>query len=223
MDSEKVRIKNLLNQRFGKLLVCEFVGTKNGRALWLCKCDCGKEIVVPSTRLLSGNTKTCGCSKDKGYKHGQLVKGAYKDRLYKLYRSMVGRCIYDKNPNFHNYGGRGISVCKEWVENYEAFRNWAMNNGYDETAKYGKCSIDRIDVNGNYEPNNCKFVSFKEQLNNTRKNVFLEYNGEKHTIAQWAEKLKIHPRSLWGRLHSGWSIEKALSTPIIKRGKKANG
>lgn len=151
-------------RRYGRLVVVEYVY----KGKWLCKCDCGNETVVPSVNLANGHTKSCGClNRDVSIaintKHGG--KGT---RLYAVWKSMKSRC-YNKNERAYSlYGGRGILVCDEWLDDFATFRNWAMENGYDPNAPRGKCTIDRINVNGNYEPSNCRFVDMKTQARNRR-------------------------------------------------------
>ena len=152
-------------------------------------------------------------------KGGKLNEWAYlhmekqKTRLHKIWESMRARC-YDKNHiHFENYGGRGIYVCGEWSD-YVHFRDWALNNGYSEDL-----TIDRIDVNGDYCPENCRWVTMKEQQNNKRTNRYISMNGETHTISNWSEITGIKKTTLKERLNSGWSVEKALTTPVRKRAK----
>lgn len=143
-------------------------------------------------------------------KHGEA-----HGRLYSVWNMMKQRCGDPNNAYYKNYGGRGIKVCDEWKE-YTAFRDWAITNGYDETAEHGKCTIDRINNNGNYEPGNCRWVSKKEQARNRRSNRFIEYNGKRQTLAEWAEETGIYALTIHNRLKSGWSVEEALTTKPIK-------
>ena len=140
------------------------------------------------------------------YKHGE-----YKTRLHKIWSSMHERCEYEKHTHFADYGGRGIKICEEWKE-YVPFAKWARENGYSE-----ELTIDRIDVNGNYEPSNCRWVTMKEQHNNKRNNRFVTYKGETYTLSQLAEKIGIGKTTLRERLNMGWSVEKAVETPIRLR------
>ncbi len=156
---------DLTGQRFGRLTVLEQAGRDSRReATWWCICDCGNKIQVPGYSLRRGNTQSCGCLKVDIHK----VHGGYYSRLYKVWFSMKQRCYNPKSKDYKNYGGRGIIVCDEWLHDFETFRDWALQIGYDENAPFGECTIDRIDVNGNYEPCNCRWITIKEQRKNQR-------------------------------------------------------
>lgn len=212
----KHRIKDLKGQRFGRLFVKEYVGSENKRSMWLCKCDCGKEKIISSKNILTNNVRSCGCLKDKGFTKGDVVKGGHKNRLYKVYKSMIHRCYYPKEKAYKNYGGKGVIVCEEWLKSYPTFEKWALDNGYDINAPFGKCTLDRIDVNGNYEPSNCRWVDMKAQLNNTTWNIKLTANGETLTFEEWSNKLGVNINTLRSRYRKGMSDEKIINTPIGK-------
>ena len=147
--------------------------------------------------------------------HGGTRRG-HHDRLYGIYCGIKNRCYNPNRKNYPRYGGRGITVCDEWMgENgYAIFREWAMKNGYDPEAPYMQCTIDRIDSNGPYAPWNCRWASMKEQANNMRTNRLLTYNGETKTMSQWAETVGIKADTIQCRLkYYGWSVEEALTIP----------
>lgn len=138
------------------------------------------------------------------YKHGLRHK-----RIYNIWRNMWHRCTNPSDPGYRNYGGRGISVCKEWKDP-KVFADWAYKNGYSDNL-----TIDRIDVNGNYEPSNCRWATYATQANNKTNSVFIEYNGESHTFAEWEKITGISSKTIWARIrHYGWGVEEALSAPV---------
>ena len=138
-------------------------------------------------------------------------------RLYGVWDGMKRRCYDENHDHFKAYGGRGIKMCDEWKDNFNTFAEWAFENSYDETAPYGECTLDRIDVNGNYEPSNCRFVSFKEQNRNRRNNKYVEVNGRKVLLMDLCKEVGLDYSTLRNRLDRGWSIEKAINTPLQKQ------
>jgi len=154
--------RDLSGQRFGRLTAVAFVGTSTKKSMWQCACDCGAEKLVRSTHLTGGKIKSCGCLRDELHVVRVTTHGMSKTRPYRIWRDMLNRCHYEKYPERHLYGGRGIVVCDRWRQSFEAFIA-------DMGVPPANLSIDRIDTDGNYEPGNCKWSTAKEQARNRRK------------------------------------------------------
>ena len=192
---------DLINRQFGYLTVIEYVGTHTSpcgtkKKMWKCRCKCGNETVVNTSNLINGTTKSCGCWKLSKVVEHNTKHGGVHDRLYGIWKSMKRRCNSPKDSRYESYGGRGIKVCDEW-KNYENFKEWAYSNGYDETAKFGNCTIDRIDNDGDYSPENCRWVDRITQANNTSRNRYVEFEGQKLTIAEFARVMNIDKNHAW--------------------------
>ena len=198
---------NLTGQRFGMLTVVGYGDAKRGgRNLWTCVCDCGNTCHVDSYSLRFGDTVSCGC---KRRTHNVLAHkaqtrhGMSKTRLYKTWQHMLRRCDKNSNaPEYRRYRELGISVCDEWKNCFEAFRDWATETGYQDDL-----TIDRIDVYGDYEPANCRWATMKQQLNNTRANVRYTWNGETHTAQEWSDITGIPAQRIRYRIRAGWPKE----------------
>ena len=209
---------DLTNKKFNNLLVVSRVeNDKFGNAKWLCECDCGNKVEVLGTHLRSNHTKSCGCLMIKHAKEikRKSIHNMIDTRIYRIWLGIKNRTnpkSKDIYTTYKNYSGRGIKICEEWKKDFLAFYKWSIENGYND-----KLTIDRIDVNGNYEPNNCRWITMKGQNNNKRNNVIIEFNGEKHTLTEWNEKMQFPKGLLKNRLVRGWSIERALTTKAGKR------
>lgn len=217
--STKSRIRDLTGQKFGRLTAIKIIGKdKNNHKIWLCKCDCGNETQVAGTLLIEGKTKSCGCLKKQITSRRFKTHGLSNTRLFTIWINMKERCNNKNRYGYQNYGGRGIKVCKEWQNDFMNFYNWAMTNGYDENAEYGECTLDRVDVNRDYSPENCRWANARIQTRNKRNNHLITYKGETHCINEWAEILGMNKGTLQSRIFwSKWSYEKALSTPVKVR------
>lgn len=194
---------DLTGKKFNKLTAIKIVRIDKNGAEWLCKCDCGNEIIVNGSRLKNGRIKSCGCfnpNRTHGMKH---------TRLYGIWHGIKTRCFNTNDKGYKYYGGRGITMCPEWKDDFMAFHDWAFDNGYKEGL-----SIDRINNNGNYEPSNCRWADNITQQNNRRANRYLTFNGETHTYREWSRITGINHCTIGARIDRfGWSVEKALTTP----------
>lgn len=205
------RFIDLTGRKFGRLTVIARAENKGEIVFWLCECECGKVRVVQGCSLRSGRTKSCGClQKEKVAKmhetHGQACGN--HTRIYKIYHKIKGRCTKENDSCYKEYGGAGITLCDEWLNDFRTFYEWAMANGYADNL-----TIDRIDGTKGYSPDNCRWATYKVQNNNTSRNHLITYNGKSQTMAQWAEEMGINYGTLSARLNrSKWSIERALTT-----------
>lgn len=180
------------------------------RKRWLCRCDCGAVKEVYEQGLIRGTSTSCGCKRMENPRFGMVKHGKSRTPLYKVYSSMLQRCFNTQNCNYKNYGGRGIKVCDEWLgdDGFATFYKWSIKNGYAEGKRL---TIDRIDVNGNYEPFNCRWVDYETQANNMRSNHHITFNGETHTISEWAKITGINRQTLQARARRGLPPERILS------------
>lgn len=183
------------------------------RPRWLCRCECGNTTVVLGQNLKNGSTLSCGCLGEERRmlavtKHGDTAGGG-KHRLYSILTGMKNRCYDVKHEKYANYGGRGITICDEWLNSYENFKEWALSHGYRDDL-----TIDRINHDGNYEPDNCRWITHREQQHNKSTNHLLTYNGKTQDIAQWAQELDVTPGTLITRLRYGWLDEDVLTREI---------
>ena len=168
-------------------------------------CDCGNRKVIEGYKLKTGHTKSCGCLvRENGLNN--KTHGMTNTRLYRIYAGIKDRCLNKSNERYSDYGGRGIEICEEWLSDFMSFYNWAIDNGYSE-----ELSIDRIDVDGNYEPNNCRWATKLEQANNKRNNILITYNGITDTLPNWSRKTGISKSCLEYRHNHDWNIERMLT------------
>lgn len=205
---------DLTNKEYGRLIVLSLAYTKNGRTFWNCKCSCGNEKIILGKDLQNGHIRSCGCLRVETSRSRMTTHGATDSRLYNIWTSMKARCETSKKQKFiKDYQNRGIKICAEWHD-FSVFQKWALENGYKDDL-----SIDRIDNNKGYYPENCRWADNFTQANNKRNNHWLTYNNKTQTIAQWSKELGMKYNALNERLRKGWSVERALSTPIMcKRG-----
>ena len=201
---------DLTGKKFGRLTVIRegtSRTTPNGsvKKYWFCQCECGNTKEICGYSLQNGLTTSCGCYRREKSPLNGIKHGLSRSRVYNIWKHIKARCDSPNSTNYPGYGGRGIKICDEWRNSFESFYSWAMSNGYSE-----ELSIDRIDVNGNYEPNNCRWANATMQQNNKRNNRILEYKGETHTIAEWSRILHISRDVINKRIAKGDSIEEII-------------
>lgn len=202
--------KDMAGLVFGRLTVIGYSRSIKNSAYWNCRCSCGNGVEVGGHAMRSGHTASCGClhsetlaERNRKHSHAER-KNKHPD--YSVWKAMKKRCYNPNSPFYKNYGGRGIKVCERWRT---SFQNFTEDMGRRPTG----FSIDRIDNNGNYSPENCRWASVQDQANNRSNNRVLEFGGLKMNSKQWAIKLGMSPSCLRTRLHNGWPIERALTTP----------
>ena len=204
-----MKLRNLTGQRFGKLIVIKRAENKDKETKWLCKCDCGKETVVFSANLLRNHTKSCGCLK---FQQGRNIKHGFSGTsLNGIFFGIKSRCYVKSCKEYKYYGGRGIKMCDEWLNNQKSFYDWAINNGYKKGL-----TIERINVNGNYEPNNCKWIERKEQSKNRRTNISITYNGETRILSDWSKIAGIDYRTIKDRIRKFGMCDKVFCKGYVR-------
>lgn len=212
-DCRTPKVEDISGQRFGRLTAIRYAGKNKGRqTLWECRCDCGKTVIVHQQNLKSGHTSSYGCYNidciiERGQTHGET-----KTRLYNIWHGMIYRCYYEKHDSYKDYGGKGVTVCDEWKNSFETFRDWAYQNGYSENL-----TIDRIDNTGNYCPENCRWATDIQQANNTSRNLVFTVDGYTDTLANLCRKYDMRYSVAHGRIRNGWDVEKALKTPAKEK------
>lgn len=217
---------DLSEQRFGRLLVINRAPdhfTKSGTriTMWNCVCDCGNKKVITANALRKGATISCGCyggeqkSKRLAERNRRNAKHGYsRERLHAIWSGMINRCYNPNNTCFSMYGERGISVCKAWRDDYIVFREWALENGYNQYARYGDCTLDRIDNSKGYSPSNCRWATAEQQANNKRNKIIVSAFGKAQNLKAWAEETGIKYGTLYDRIVvRKWDAERALREP----------
>ncbi len=210
-------MKDYSRQKFGKITILDFSHKHQGRYYWNCKCECGnlKEICI--TDLKTGNTKSCGCLKSDN--HIAKIDNLSGTRIHKIYHNMKNRCLNVNNPRYKDYGARGIEICPEWLERYNGFLNfykWAVSAGYNDTL-----TLDRIDNDKGYNPENCRFVSPKVQNRNTRRTKNIKIGDREMCVQDWCSFYNIKAPAIFTYAkRNGVSIQEALIRRIILKNEK---
>lgn len=208
---------DITGQRFNNLVVIKRVdNAARGCTVWECLCDCGNITKVRGNNLKSGAVKSCGCKRKES--KPTLRHNMSKTRLYREWAAMKRRCLTPSCKAYKNYGGRGIKICKKWESSFESFMAWALSNGYSD-----ELTIERIDVNGDYCPENCKWIPANEQQKNRTSCLFIHYNGKNQNLFDWCKEMNLSYKLIHNRIHKlGWTFERAISEPVHveKRNKK---
>lgn len=194
-----------VGNRYGRLLVVGRADGANRASVWQCLCDCGAEVVLPLSRMIRGNTRSCGCLRREMTAAKQRTHGATDTRAYRSWAGMMRRCTNKNDQRWPLYGGRGIKVCDRWTD----AANFIQDMGQPPAGH----SLDRIDVNGNYEPSNCRWATQKQQNRNTRRTKYAEFDGVILPLREWAELLNIPYSMLRDRLARGWDFRRAATEP----------
>lgn len=207
------RFEDLTGLVFGRLSVIErgedYVSPcGRRRPTWKCVCECGNESVVLASNLKRGTTTSCGCFQKENMSKLTKTHGGYANNepLFNIWCGIRKRCLFPKSHNYANYGGRGITICEQWQDNYPAFKEWSLRNGYRKGL-----SIDRIDVNGDYSPENCRWADNTTQQNNRRCNINVTYKNQTHTLKEWSRIRNINYQTLYGRYKLGWDTPRLLN------------
>ncbi len=200
---------NITGIKFGRLTAINISHRKKGKIYWNTRCECGNTKIVAYGNLQSGEVRSCGCLRRETAALSSRKHGMYGTRLYECWNSMHKRCRGTSGKEHNrNYHGRGIRVCSEWSD-FKIFMAWAVENGYSD-----KLTIDREENDKGYSPDNCRWITIKEQQSNRRTNHLLTFNGETKTCSQWAEQYNMKLSCLYERLRRGWNTEKAITKPV---------
>jgi len=192
--------QDLTKIKFTRLQPIKVIGkTKKNSLIWLCKCDCGKYTKVVADDLRKGSTKSCGCLRRERF----LTHNKSDSRIYHIWSAMKSRCYNKNNLRYNDYGGRGIKVCKEWKDDFMNFYTWTMANGYEENL-----SIDRINNDGDYEPNNCRWTTIKEQNQHTRRTIIVSYKEKEYNLSQLSKLLNINYSKIYKWYYENILLEK---------------
>ena len=205
-----MRLDIKAGDRFNRWAVVKEVAKRNNKRYFLCRCECGNTGIVSISNLSGGHSKSCRCYERELNKLLKTTHGGSKTRLYEIWSGMKKRCLNARHHAFKYYGGRGITVCEEWL-NFTGFQTWAFANGY-----HGDLTIDRIDNDGNYDEGNCRWVPISAQNNNKSSSRSITFRGTTKTLIDWSRELGISYTTLHGRLRRGWPVESALTVPPKK-------
>lgn len=200
------KCEDMTGRRFGMLtVVSRAENGKYGDAMWQCQCDCGGTVIVRAGDLRRGSTKSCKCMKREWNRESHTTHGLSNTRLHKIWSMVIERCNNHNHVQYHRYGGRGIKMCEEWEKDFVAFYEWAMANGYEDGL-----TLDREDNDKGYSPDNCRWITMREQQHNRSNNHLVTMNGRTQNVTQWCNELGVNRAYVYKRLKKGWSPEKAF-------------
>lgn len=212
-------VVDMIGLKFGRLTVINFSHTNKWREkVWKCKCDCGNYTDVSTAKLRKGNTTSCGCYREECVERGLTRKydipahnKKKATRLYTCWQDMRARCGNPKNKRYKNYGGKGVVVCNEWINNFENFQEWALSNGYSD-----ELTLDRINVDGDYAPLNCRWTAIETQANNKTNCRYIEFDGKKQSLAQWCRELNLNYGTVSSRINRN-KIDPLIALELVKK------
>lgn len=208
------RLIDLTGKKFGRLTVVKRAENNAYGPMWICVCDCGKTTIKSGCCLRNGHTTSCGCYAKEVASKVHTKHGGTNEYLFRRWQIMKYRCTEQNKEHKRNYYDKGITVCDDWINDYSAFKEWAVNHGFSP-----ELTLDRIDFNKGYSPENCRWIPEKEQHRNTSKNKIIEYEGEKMPLVILSEKTGIREDLLRDRLRRGWTVERAVNTPLEINGR----
>lgn len=202
------KVDAMIGRKFGRLTVEAYHSHGAGRMLkYTCRCECGGMAICYGNNLRTGTSKSCGCLQKERTSAARTTHGKRHTRVWQAWMSMKNRCYTTSAPGYKNYGGRGISVCERWRHSFE---NFYADMGEQPTTKH---TLERLDTNGNYEPENCEWATYTKQARNKRSNRMVDLHGDRRCLAEWIELLGLDPVLVKTRIGRGWSAERALTTP----------
>ena len=213
--------KDISGQVFHRLTAIKRSRREDNKIYWLFKCECGVEKEIVKAKVVTGETKSCGCYQRDRATSDSTTHGLYGHPLWSKYKDIMNRCYNKNTVAYNSYGGRGVTVCNEWKEDFVSFYNWAIKNGWKPGLQIDK-DIKAMELGVEpllYSPERCQFVTPKINSNNRRSNRFIEYNGFVKTLMEWSEYANIHQATFAGRLKRGWGMKEALSLSTVKTGK----
>ena len=203
-----MKVKDYTGVRFGMLTVLRPAYIKKGHKYYTCRCDCGNIKDISGSHLATGASKSCGCGVVRATIKRNTTHGLSKTRLFSIWMGMKRRCFNPNEPSYQYYGGRGITMCKEWKSDFMNFHDWSIENGYSDNL-----SIDRINADGNYEPTNCRWANAKEQASNKTNNHIVTINGVSKPIMEWCKEYSVTATTVYQRMRNGWNEIDAITKP----------